>query len=85
MAAVAKKVGKILLVLAAAALAFVLLWNFLQFVFAHRLHPFLPDYDQVDLAPILDQEVLTDEDYQLLYAQTGLGKVATGEKIYTST
>ena len=57
-------------------LAFVLLWNFLQGPFAHRLHPFSPDYEQVELTSVLARESLNTEDYALLYAQTGLGPLA---------
>ncbi|MCH5148308.1 MAG: hypothetical protein J1G05_02955 [Clostridiales bacterium] len=34
-----------------------------------------PDYEKVDISPILDKEQLTDDDYALLYAQTGLTKL----------
>ena len=34
-----------------------------------------PDYEKVDISPILDKEQLTDDDYTLLYAQTGLTKL----------
>ncbi len=36
---------------------------------------FYPDYDKVDILPILEKETLTDEDYELLYRQTGLTKL----------
>ena len=36
---------------------------------------FFPEYDKVDLQPILDKGELTDEDYELLYRQTGLTKL----------
>ena len=36
---------------------------------------FCPDYEQVDLLPILDKETLTDADYEVLYRQTGLTKL----------
>lgn len=36
---------------------------------------FYPDYAQVELLPILQKEVLTDEDYETLYRQTGLTKL----------
>lgn len=36
---------------------------------------FCPDYEKVDLLPILEKEALTDEDYETLYRQTGLTKL----------
>lgn len=40
-----------------------------------------PNYEQIDISPILDKENLTDEDYSLLYAQTGLTKVGIDRAI----
>ncbi|MBQ8684864.1 MAG: hypothetical protein IJ514_01680 [Clostridia bacterium] len=34
-----------------------------------------PDYEKVDIRPVLSKETLTDEDYQTLYRQTGLTKL----------
>ena len=34
-----------------------------------------PDYEKEDLTEILKKQTLTDEDYELLYAQTGLTKI----------
>ena len=36
---------------------------------------FCPDYEQVDLLPILQKETLSDEDYEVVYRQTGLTKL----------
>ncbi len=36
---------------------------------------FFPDYDKVDLLPILEKSELSQEDYELLYRQTGLTKL----------
>ena len=36
---------------------------------------FYPDYAQEDILPILEKAELTDEDYELLYRQTGLTKL----------
>lgn len=36
---------------------------------------YTPDYDMVDIVPTLSKGTLTDEDYALLYAQTGLTKI----------
>lgn len=61
-------------------LALVLLWFFLQGPFAHRRQPFSPTYDKLDLAPLLEKEAdLAAEDYQTLYAQTGLGPAAVDD------
>lgn len=34
-----------------------------------------PDYEMVDIEAVLDKQTLTDEDYALLYAQTGLTRI----------
>ena len=34
-----------------------------------------PDYDMVDIKPILEKETLTQEDYDILYKQTGVTKL----------
>lgn len=50
-----------------------------------------PDYEMVDISPILDKETLTDADYDLLFEQTGLTKIgiddmrARGRKSYILT
>ena len=36
---------------------------------------FCPDYEQINLLPILGKETLTDADYEILYRQTGLTKL----------
>lgn len=36
----------------------------------------VPSYAKEDLAPVLEKELWTEEDYDFLYHQTGLGKVA---------
>lgn len=38
-----------------------------------------PDYERVDLLPVLEKSVLTEEDYDLVYAQTGLTKIAVDD------
>lgn len=35
-----------------------------------------PDYEKLDISPILEKESLTDEDYEILFQQTGLTKIA---------
>lgn len=61
------------------ALALAALWWFLQGPFAHRHPPFSPAYDPVDLGPVLAKETLSAGDYELLYAQTGLGPAAVDD------
>lgn len=48
----------------------------LQTFWAHRNPYFFPDYQQIDLSPILSQSVLDDEDYETLFFQTGLARPA---------
>ena len=36
----------------------------------------LPDYERIDLAPYLAKESYTEEDYDVLYHQTGLSRTA---------
>lgn len=48
----------------------------LQHVWPHRVRPFVPDYAPVELAATLDRDVLSEADYALLYAQTGLSPTA---------
>lgn len=40
--------------------------------FAH----FVPEYDMVDLGAVLAKDVLSEADYELIYLQTGLGRLA---------
>lgn len=61
---------------AALLLTLAALWLFLQHVLPHLFPPFQPDYPQLDLSPILAQESLDREDYELLWSQTGLGPSA---------
>lgn len=50
----------------------VLLGLQIAFMAADTIKYWRPPYDKVDLAPILAKKQLTEEDYQTLYAQTGL-------------
>lgn len=74
-----KRFGKVLGWVLGIALAFAALWCLLQGPFAHRLQPFVPQYDRVDLSPILAQDALSQADYETLYAQTGLGPAAVDD------
>lgn len=40
-----------------------------------------PDYRMVDIDPILDKDTLTDEDYELLYNQTGITKIGIDDML----
>ncbi|SBW05017.1 conserved exported hypothetical protein [uncultured Eubacteriales bacterium] len=51
----------------------------LQTAWAHRESFFYPDYAKVELAPILEKAALTDEDYETLFLQTGLTKIAVDQ------
>lgn len=57
-------------------LGFTVLWLFLQFVFPHFTPAFTPDYPPIDLTDTLARPQLTQEDYETLFAQTGLGPQA---------
>ena len=48
----------------------------LSVVTIHNNAYFSPDYDKLDLDPILAKDALTDEDYSTLFVQTGLGRYA---------
>jgi hypothetical protein len=49
----------------------------LQFAYdtANKITCWSPDYEKIDLTEILNKSELSDEDYQTLYAQTGLTKI----------
>ena len=38
-----------------------------------------PDYEKIDILPLLEKEARTEEDYAVLYAQTGLTKLGIGD------
>ena len=62
------------IVLAAVAVFLLLLNLFLQSVWAHRTVRFVPDYAKEDLAPLWEKAALSDDDYDLLFRQTGLSR-----------
>ena len=41
----------------------------------HKYEYFSPDYQQINIVPLLKKADKTQEDYQILYAQTGLTKL----------
>lgn len=47
----------------------------IAFLIADDFEIWSPDYEQIDLTPILEKDVLTDDDYKTLYRQTGLTKI----------
>jgi uncharacterized protein YycO len=49
---------------------------FAQTVIAHGEKYFTPDYPRQDLSQLLSQSSLSDEDYQMLFLQAGLGRSA---------
>lgn len=67
---------KRLAVFAVILVAVAALWLFLQHVYPHFHTPFVPAYAQADLANTLSKSMLSEQDYQLLFTQTGLGKPA---------
>lgn len=40
-----------------------------------------PDYDMIDIDPILEKETLTDEDYKILFEQTGITKIGIDDML----
>jgi len=40
-----------------------------------------PDYEKTDIKPLLDKPTRTDEDYQTIYAQTGLTRIAIDDML----
>ncbi len=45
-------------------------------IVARTWSPWTPQYEKVDILPILEKRELTDEDYDILFEQTGLTKIA---------
>lgn len=46
---------------------------------ANTLHFWTPDYEERDITALLEQQTLSDEDYELIYRQTGLTKLAVDD------
>lgn len=49
-----------------------------SFLIERDIH-FTPEYEKIDLLPLLEKETLSDEDYKTLFYQTGLGARAIDE------
>ena len=54
----------------------------LQTFWAHRHPAFFPDYDKVNLTPILAQSTLSAQDYDTLFLQTGLSGAAVDDLLF---
>ncbi len=51
----------------------------LGMLISHTWRPYTPDYPKEDLTPLLEKATLDVEDYDLLFRQTGLTKIAIDE------
>jgi uncharacterized protein YycO len=69
------RISSILLLTAAAIMSFLLVSMAAVEPQAH----IYPDYPMANLSPVLQKDSFTEEDYQLLYLQTGLAKPAADE------
>lgn len=50
------------------------------YLYLHATHEkFTPDYNRLDISPILKKETLSSEDYDTLFMQTGLSKTAIND------
>ncbi len=71
---------RVFLVIVAVILAIFLLLE--AGVFAlHYKEPYTPDYKKEDISAVLSKETLTDENYSLLFEQTGLTKIGVDSLI----
>lgn len=74
-----KKKGKKIVAVTLAVIFFVCAIAFLlaetSFRAAHKWKQWKPTYEKQDISALIRQAELTDEDYELLYAQTGLTKI----------
>lgn len=55
----------------------------IAFALADKIECWHPDYERVDLSPILDKDELSDEDYDTLYKQTGLTRIGIDRSLKT--
>jgi uncharacterized protein YycO len=67
---------KILAIISASLAIIFAVMGVISVVTLHNNAYFSPDYEKIDLVPILNKEVFTDDDYKTLFYQTGLGKYA---------
>lgn len=59
--------------------AFCTMWLFMWTEEAEKEAHFTPDYTEISLAPFLDKAKLTEEDYAVIFRQTGLMKPGVDE------
>lgn len=52
---------------------------FLWTAAAEREAHYTPEYEKIDLQPLLEKEVLSEEDYEIIFCQTGLAKAGVEE------
>lgn len=57
----------------------------LAFYLADREKIWRPDYDMVDLSEVLEKEELSDDDYALLFEQTGLTRIGVDRALAMGT
>ncbi len=67
---------KKLAVVSAILSVIIALCGILSVVTLHNNASFSPEYDMLDLSPLFEKEVFSDEDYKTFFYQTGLGKYA---------
>ena len=67
---------RILSIIALSLVVILAVYGILSVVTLHNNAFFSPDYEKQDLIPILEKEILLEEDYKTLFYQTGLGKYA---------
>ena len=73
-----KKLKKILIIILSIVLSVTVVLGVLQLGVLYNSNAskhWKPDYEMIDISPILEKLELTDEDYKVLYAQTGLTKI----------
>lgn len=82
---VKKPSKKILAAIVAGAIAAVILITALgleiAFICADKIVCITPDYDKIEISALLDKQTLSDDDYQLLYRQTGLTKIGVNRAL----
>lgn len=54
-------------------------------MWATEMDGWTPDYDMVNISPVLEKEELSDEDYELLYRQTGLTRIGVDRMLERGT
>ncbi len=74
-----KKQSLRIISITAAAIAAIWLILSVSTVLVEPVAHIAPDYDKIDLVPVLMQKQFTESDYETLFLQTGLGKPAIDE------